>query len=162
MWSTEPGSQTKLIGETELFRWDVKLVVIIFMFICLEQRWILMVMFSSQGFGTTINIINGGLECNKPNGRESPQAKNRIAYYKKFAWWGFNWKFSLFSHSFSHPGTSMLILKMKSLAVSTRNSSQQGGQELCLFIGTRWTLNLWTQPVSFFCFLRTAWDHLQF
>ena len=34
----------------------------------------------------------------------------------------------------------MLILKMKSLAVSTRNSSQQGGQELCLFIGTRWTL----------------------
>ena len=48
-----------------------------------------------------------------------------------------------YSHSLSlHPGTSMLILKMKSLAVSTRNSSQQGGQELCLFIGTRWTLNL--------------------
>ena len=42
---------------------------------------------SVQGFGTTINIINGGLECNKPNGKESPQAKNRIAYYKKFAWW---------------------------------------------------------------------------
>ena len=39
-----------------------------------------------QGFGATINIINGGLECNKPDGRESPQAKNRIAYYKKFAW----------------------------------------------------------------------------
>jgi len=39
------------------------------------------------GFGTTINIINGGLECNKPNGKESPQAKNRIAYYKKFAWY---------------------------------------------------------------------------
>ena len=43
-------------------------------------------MFAVQGFGTTINIINGGLECNKPNGKESPQAKNRIAYYKKFAW----------------------------------------------------------------------------
>ena len=43
--------------------------------------------FTLQGFGTTINIINGGLECNKPNGKESPQAKNRIAYYKKFAWW---------------------------------------------------------------------------
>ena len=42
--------------------------------------------FTLQGFGTTINIINGGLECNKPNGKESPQAKNRIAYYKKFAW----------------------------------------------------------------------------
>merc|ERR1712223_1913723 len=39
------------------------------------------------GFGTTVNIINGGLECNKPNGKESPQAKNRIAYYKKFAWY---------------------------------------------------------------------------
>ena len=44
------------------------------------------IMFAVQGFGTTINIINGGLECNKPNGKESPQAKNRIAYYKKFAW----------------------------------------------------------------------------
>lgn len=39
------------------------------------------------GFGATINIINGGLECNKPNGRETKQAKNRIAYYKKFAWY---------------------------------------------------------------------------
>lgn len=39
------------------------------------------------GFGATINIINGGLECNKPDGRESNQAKNRIAYYKKFAWY---------------------------------------------------------------------------
>ena len=127
----------------------------VFMFICLEQRWIFMVMFSSQGFGTTINIINGGLECNKPNGRESPQAKNRIAYYKKFAWWDF--LNVLNSHSFSHPGTSMLILKMKSLAVSTRNSSQQGGQELCLFIGTR---SILTQ--SHFFPLRTVWAHFQF
>jgi len=39
------------------------------------------------GFGATINIINGGLECNKKNGRESNQAKNRIAYYKQFAWY---------------------------------------------------------------------------
>ena len=62
-----------------------------------------------------------------------------------------------YSHSLSlHPGTSMLILKMKSLAVSTRNSSQQGGQELCLFIGTRWILTQshflfpqnWVRPFS--------------
>merc|ERR1712106_526158 len=39
------------------------------------------------GFGATINIINGGLECNRPDGRESNQAKNRIAYYKQFAWY---------------------------------------------------------------------------
>jgi len=39
------------------------------------------------GFGATINIINGGLECNKPDGRESNQAKNRIEYYKQFAWY---------------------------------------------------------------------------
>jgi len=41
----------------------------------------------SPGFGATINIINGGLECNTKNGRESNQAKNRIAYYKQFAWY---------------------------------------------------------------------------
>lgn len=39
------------------------------------------------GFGATINIINGGLECNTKDGRESKQATNRIAYYKKFAWY---------------------------------------------------------------------------
>jgi len=39
------------------------------------------------GFGATINIINGGLECNKPDGRESNQARNRIEYYKQFAWY---------------------------------------------------------------------------
>merc|ERR1712080_566253 len=39
------------------------------------------------GFGATINIINGGLECNTKDGRESKQAANRIAYYKKFAWY---------------------------------------------------------------------------
>jgi chitodextrinase len=39
------------------------------------------------GFGATINIINGGLECNTKDGRESKQASNRIAYYKKFAWY---------------------------------------------------------------------------
>ncbi|RZK87511.1 MAG: hypothetical protein EOO98_13940 [Pedobacter sp.] len=34
------------------------------------------------GFGATINVINGGLECN--SGSEKPQAVNRIAYYKQF------------------------------------------------------------------------------
>ena len=29
------------------------------------------------GFGATINIINGGLECNTKDGRESKQALNR-------------------------------------------------------------------------------------
>ena len=32
----------------------------------------------SPGFGATINIINGGLECNTKDGRESRQALNRI------------------------------------------------------------------------------------
>merc|ERR1712183_246515 len=39
----------------------------------------------SPGFGATINIINGGLECNTKDGRESRQALNRIEYYKQFA-----------------------------------------------------------------------------
>ena len=39
------------------------------------------------GFGATINIINGGVECNTRDGRESRQASNRIAYYKQFAWY---------------------------------------------------------------------------
>ncbi len=34
------------------------------------------------GFGATINVINGGLECN--SGAEKPQAANRIAYYTQF------------------------------------------------------------------------------
>lgn len=41
----------------------------------------------SPGFGATINIINGGLECNKEDGKESKQARNRIEYYKQFAWY---------------------------------------------------------------------------
>jgi len=41
----------------------------------------------SPGFGATINIINGGLECNTKDGKESKQARNRIAYYKQFAWY---------------------------------------------------------------------------
>jgi hypothetical protein len=39
------------------------------------------------GFGATINIINGGLECNTKDGRETNQALNRIEYYKQFAWY---------------------------------------------------------------------------
>ena len=39
------------------------------------------------GFGATVNIINGGLECNTEDGRESNQARNRIKYYKQFAWY---------------------------------------------------------------------------
>jgi len=39
------------------------------------------------GFGATINIINGGLECNTKDGRETKQALNRIEYYKQFAWY---------------------------------------------------------------------------
>ena len=39
------------------------------------------------GFGATINIINGGVECNTRDGKESKQAANRIAYYKQFAWY---------------------------------------------------------------------------
>merc|ERR1712183_405815 len=38
-----------------------------------------------SGFGATINIINGGVECNTKDGRESKQARNRIEYYKQFA-----------------------------------------------------------------------------
>jgi len=41
----------------------------------------------TPGFGATINIINGGLECNTKDGRESKQARNRIEYYKQFAWY---------------------------------------------------------------------------
>ena len=35
------------------------------------------------GFGATIMIINGGIECG--HGTEKPQAINRQNYYKKFA-----------------------------------------------------------------------------
>ena len=41
----------------------------------------------SPGFGATINIINGGVECNTRDGRERKQATNRIEYYKQFAWY---------------------------------------------------------------------------
>ena len=41
----------------------------------------------SPGFGATINIINGGVECNTRDGKESKQASNRIEYYKQFAWY---------------------------------------------------------------------------
>jgi len=41
----------------------------------------------SPGFGATINIINGGVECNTRDGKESRQASNRIEYYKQFAWY---------------------------------------------------------------------------
>ncbi len=37
----------------------------------------------SAGFGATINIINGGIECN--SGTDKPQATNRISYYKSMA-----------------------------------------------------------------------------
>ena len=37
----------------------------------------------SPGFGATINIINGGIECG--HGYDKPQAVNRIAYYREFA-----------------------------------------------------------------------------
>ena len=39
------------------------------------------------GFGATINIINGGVECNTRDGRESRQARTRAEYYKQFAWY---------------------------------------------------------------------------
>ena len=35
------------------------------------------------GFGATIMIINGGIECG--HGTEKPQALHRQAYYRKFA-----------------------------------------------------------------------------
>jgi chitodextrinase len=37
----------------------------------------------SASFGATINIINGGIECN--SGTDKPQAANRIAYYRDMA-----------------------------------------------------------------------------
>lgn len=37
----------------------------------------------SAGFGATINIINGGIECN--SGTDKPQAANRIGYYREMA-----------------------------------------------------------------------------
>ena len=41
----------------------------------------------TSGFGTTINIISGGRECGSSDGKETHQAKNRISYYKQFAWY---------------------------------------------------------------------------
>ncbi|WP_414619050.1 glycoside hydrolase family 19 protein [Calothrix sp. CCY 0018] len=38
---------------------------------------------STSGFGMTINIINGGIECGK--GQVTPQAQSRIKLYKQFA-----------------------------------------------------------------------------
>ena len=35
------------------------------------------------GFGATIMIINGGIECG--HGSEKPQALHRQAYYRKFS-----------------------------------------------------------------------------
>lgn len=35
-------------------------------------------------FGTTINIINGGIECKQA---AKPQVLNRIKYYKEFLEW---------------------------------------------------------------------------
>lgn len=35
-----------------------------------------------KGFGATINIINGGIECGK--GSELPQTRNRIGFYRHF------------------------------------------------------------------------------
>jgi chitodextrinase len=37
----------------------------------------------SAGFGATIMIINGGIECG--SGADKPQALNRVAYYRQFA-----------------------------------------------------------------------------
>lgn len=37
---------------------------------------------STSGFGMTINIINGGIECGK--GQPTPQAQHRIQLYKQF------------------------------------------------------------------------------
>ncbi len=39
-----------------------------------------------MGFGATINIINGGLECNTKDGKESNQALNRLEW--DLAWVG--------------------------------------------------------------------------
>ena len=125
----------------ELFRWvDFFLEIYCSQSFCTEAL---------QGFGTTINIINGGLECNKPNGKESPQAKNRIAYYKKFAWWVRNYD-TLCVTCNTFAGTSMSILKTRSLAAATSNNFQPGALELCPFIGIR-----------FVCFLFISWDKLE-
>lgn len=37
------------------------------------------------GFGMTINIINGGLECNTNTGEAKNQRQDRIGFYKQFA-----------------------------------------------------------------------------
>ena len=34
----------------------------------------------STGFGATINVMNGGIEC----GRKTDQAANRVSYYQSF------------------------------------------------------------------------------
>lgn len=39
----------------------------------------------SAGFGTTTNVINGGIECGTANGQEKAQSVNRIAYYQHHA-----------------------------------------------------------------------------
>ncbi len=36
----------------------------------------------TSGFGMTINIINGGIECGK--GQQTPQAQHRIQLYQQF------------------------------------------------------------------------------
>lgn len=38
---------------------------------------------NTSGFGMTINIINGGIECGK--GQQTPQAQHRIQLYQQFA-----------------------------------------------------------------------------
>ena len=54
------------------------------------------------GFGATIMIINGGIECG--HGYEKPQATNRQKYYKEFA------KYLKVSHSLSHPSCLKLVI----------------------------------------------------
>ena len=36
----------------------------------------------SSGFGMTINVINGGIECGK--GAPTPQAQHRVQLYQKY------------------------------------------------------------------------------
>ena len=57
------------------------------------------------GFGATIMIINGGIECG--HGYEKPQATNRQKYYKEFA------KYLKVTHYLSSSCLKSLIFAMR-------------------------------------------------
>ena len=78
----------------------------------------------SAGFGATINIINGGLECTVPEGgTEDQRAENRIGYYEKFA---------------EALGYSIDAATDETSCVGMKRFSAQGGGALPIYWDTDW------------------------